>query len=62
VGVVGAAGQPGSAIFQVGSSSTSVTVGEPIGSSGWRLRSADGDTAVIERGGEVRQVSIGNGK
>lgn len=61
VGVVGSAGQPSSAIFQMGGSSTSVSVGEAIGSSGWRLRSADGDTAMIERGGEVRRISISNG-
>jgi hypothetical protein len=62
VGVVGAPGKAGSAIFQMGGSSTSVSVGESIGGSGWRLQAADGDSAVIERGGEVRQVSIGNGQ
>ncbi len=61
VGVVGSAGQPASAIFQMGGSSTSVSVGEAIGGSGWRLRSADGDAAMIERGGEVRRISISNG-
>ncbi len=61
VGVVGSAGRPASAIFQMGGTSTSVNVGETIGGSGWRLRSAEGDAALIERGGEVRQVSISNG-
>ncbi len=61
VGVVGSAGRPASAIFQMGGSSTSVSAGEAIGGSGWRLRSADGDTALIERGGEVRRISISNG-
>jgi hypothetical protein len=61
VGVVGSAGRPASAIFQMGGSSTSVSVGEAIGGSGWRLRSADGDAAMIERGGEVRRISISNG-
>jgi hypothetical protein len=61
VGVVGSAGRPASAIFQMGGSSTSVSVGEAIGGSGWRLRSADGDTAMIERGGEVLRISISNG-
>jgi hypothetical protein len=61
VGVVGSVGRPASAIFQMGGTSTSVNVGETIGGSGWRLRSADGDAALIERGGEVRQVSISNG-
>ncbi|MDM7951880.1 MAG: hypothetical protein QUV07_01490 [Cyanobium sp. CZS 25K] len=61
VGVVGSAGRPASAIFQMGGSSTSVNAGEAIGGSGWRLRSADGDTALIERGGEVRRLSISNG-
>lgn len=61
VGVVGSAGRPASAIFQMGGSSTSVSAGESIGASGWRLRSADGDAALIERGGEVRRISISNG-
>ncbi|MEI7666024.1 MAG: hypothetical protein WCI65_08260 [Synechococcaceae cyanobacterium ELA263] len=61
VGVVGAAGKAASAIFLVGGTSMGVGSGETIGSSGWRLRSAAGETALIERGGEVRQVSIING-
>ncbi len=61
VGVVGAAGKAASAIFLVGGTSMSVSSGETIGSSGWRLRSAAGETALIDRGSEVRQVSIING-
>jgi hypothetical protein len=61
VGVVQVPGRSGSAIFQVGGSSTSAAVGESIGGSGWRLRSASGDTAVIERGGQVRRISISSG-
>ncbi len=61
VGVVAAAGRAGSAIFQVGAVTTSVGVGEAIGTSGWRLRSAANDTAEIERDGEVRRVSISSG-
>lgn len=61
VGVIQTSGSSGSAIFQVGGSSASAAVGESIGSSGWRLRSANGDSAVIERGGEQRQVSISSG-
>ena len=61
VGVVQVLGQSGSAIFQLGDSSTSAAVGESIGSSGWRLRSASGDTAVIEKGGEQRRISISSG-
>jgi len=58
VGLVGAPGQAGSAIFQVGDTSTNVNVGEPIGSSGWRLKAADGESALIERGTEVRRIAI----
>jgi hypothetical protein len=58
VGLVGAPGQAGSAIFQVGDTSTNVNVGEPIGSSGWKLRAADGESALIERGTEVRRIAI----
>jgi hypothetical protein len=61
VGIMQVPGRTGSAIFQVGSSSTTAAVGEPIGGSGWRLVSASGDSAVIERGGEQRRVSIING-
>ena len=61
VGVVQIPGRSGSAIFQTGGSSTSAGVGELIGSSGWRLRSATGDSAVIERGGEQRRLSISSG-
>ena len=61
VGVVQVPGQSGSAIFQLGGSSTSAAVGESIGSSGWRLRSASGDSALIEKGGEQRRVSISSG-
>lgn len=58
VGLVGAPGQAGSAIFQIGDISTNVNVGEPIGSSGWRLKAADGESALIERGTEVRRIAI----
>jgi hypothetical protein len=61
VGVVQVPGQSGSAIFQLGGSSTNAAAGESIGSSGWRLRSASGDSAVIEKGGEQRRVSISSG-
>ena len=61
VGVVQVPGQSGSAIFQLGGSSTSAAVGESIGSSGWCLRSASGDSAVIEKGGEQRRISISSG-
>ena len=61
VGVVQVPGRPGSAIFQLGGSSTSAGVGESIGGSGWRLLSASGDSAVIERGGEQRRLSISSG-
>lgn len=61
IGVVQAPGHGGSAIFQVGSSSTSASVGESIGASGWKLRSANADSAVIERNGEQRLISISSG-
>jgi hypothetical protein len=61
VGVVAAPGRAGTAIFQVDATSTSVAVGQGIGSSGWRLRATAGDSALIERGGELRRLSIGSG-
>ena len=61
VGVVQIPGKPGSAIFQVGGNSTNANAGESIGSSGWRLLSTSGDSAVIERAGVRRSVSISSG-
>ena len=61
VGIVGRPGKASSAIFLISGNSLNVSPGETIGGSGWRLRSADGETALIERDGELRQVSIANG-
>jgi len=61
VGVVGAPGKVGSAIFQMGGSTSTVSVGETIGSSGWRLRSTDGDSVLIEHDGDMRRIAIGSG-
>lgn len=61
VGVIQAQGRGGAAIFQVDGASASAAPGEPIGNSGWRLRSANGDSAVIERGDEQRRLSISTG-
>lgn len=58
LGVVQVPGQSGSAIFKNGGSSISVVVGERIGSSGWRLQSATGDSVVIERHGISRRLTI----
>ncbi|MEO1002392.1 MAG: hypothetical protein AAFX65_04690 [Cyanobacteria bacterium J06638_7] len=61
VGVVQVPGQSGSAIFQVGGSSTNAAIGEAIGNSGWRLTGASGDSAVIERNGQQRRMSVSGG-
>jgi hypothetical protein len=61
VGVVQVPGLPASAIFQLNGSSTSAASGEAIGNSGWRLLSAGGDTAVIERQGMQKRISISSG-
>jgi len=60
VGIIQGAGKSGSAIFQTGASSTSVAAGEAIGSSGWRLQTTSGDSAIIVRGGQQRRLSISN--
>ncbi|WP_457767653.1 hypothetical protein [Cyanobium sp. ULC082] len=59
VGVVQANGRGGSAIFSLEGNATSTAVGEPIGSTGWRLHSTSGDSVVIERNGQQQRVSIG---
>jgi hypothetical protein len=61
VGVVQVPGQSASAIFQVSGSSTSAAIGESIGNSGWRLAGASGDSAVIERNGQQRRISLSSG-
>ena len=61
VGVVAAPGRVGSAIFQMGGSTSTVGVGEAIGNSGWRLRSTDGESVLIEHDGDVRRIAIGSG-
>jgi len=61
LGVVQIPGRSGSAIFQVGGSSSNALVGDSIGNSGWRLVATSGDGAVIERGGVSRRVSISAG-
>jgi len=61
VGLVAAPGKPGSAIFQIGATSTSVNVGETIGGTGWRLRSTDAESALVERDGVARRLAIVGG-
>jgi hypothetical protein len=61
VGVVAAPGKAGSAIFQMGGSTSTVGVGDSIGNSGWRLRSTDGDSVQVDHEGELRRITIGSG-
>jgi hypothetical protein len=58
VGVIQGAGTIGSAIFQWGGSSTSVNSGETIGTSNWRLKAVNGNSAIIERSGQQQRLSI----
>ncbi len=61
VGVVAVPGKPGAAIFQMGGSTSTVSVGETIAGSSWRLIASNGDSVQIEHQGEVRRISIGGG-
>jgi hypothetical protein len=61
LGVVQIPGRPGSAILQLGGSSSNALVGERIGNSGWRLVSTAADSVVIERGGLSRRLSLSGG-
>ena len=45
-------------IIQWEGSSTSVNAGETIGTSGWRLRETNSESAIIERGGQQKSISI----
>ncbi len=60
LGIVQGVGTSGSAIFQWKENSTNVKVGETIGTSGWRLQTANDVGVIIERGGMQRRISISN--
>ncbi|MEM8640807.1 MAG: hypothetical protein AAGG51_18610 [Cyanobacteria bacterium P01_G01_bin.54] len=53
------AGDRTTVLFTVDGKTQRIAPGEAIGSSGWTLVSADGQTAVIRRNGEVRSVYNG---
>ena len=59
VGVVHSGNGGGSAIFQIEDLSVSSFPGEPVGNSGWTLRSVSANGAVIEREGSQRSLSVG---
>lgn len=61
LGVIQGVGKSGAAIIQWEGSSTSVNSGETIGTSGWRLRETNSESAVIERGGQQNRISINSG-
>ncbi len=61
LGVIQGVGKSGSAIIQWEGSSTSVNAGETIGTSGWRLRETNSESALIERGGQQKRISINSG-
>jgi hypothetical protein len=61
LGIIQGAGTLGAAIIQWDGTSTSVNVGEAIGTSGWLLRSSNGESAIIERSGIQRRISINTG-
>ena len=61
LGVIQGVGKSGTAIIQWEGSSTSVNAGETIGTSGWRLRETNSESAIIERGGQQKRISINSG-
>jgi hypothetical protein len=61
LGIVQRAGTPGAAIIQWDGTSASVNVGGAIGTSGWVLRSSTANSAIIERNGIQRRLSIDTG-
>ena len=61
LGIIQGAGTSGAAIIQWNGSSASVNVGEAIGTSGWLLLSSNGESAIIERSGLQRRISINAG-
>jgi hypothetical protein len=61
VGVVQSNGLSGTAIFDHNGSSSSVTVGESIGTSGWRLKSTSANSVIIVQGEQQKRLIISNG-
>ena len=61
LGIIQGVGTRGAAIIQWNGTSANVNVGEAIGTSGWLLRSSNGESAVIERSGLQRRISINAG-
>ena len=59
LGVVQTAGQRDSAIFSTAAGPLSVTAGEGIGSTGWRLLGVTADGVEIGQGNERRSLSLG---
>jgi hypothetical protein len=57
--VVQTAGQRDSAIFSTAAGPLSVTAGEGIGSTGWRLLGVTADGVEIGQGNERRSLSLG---
>ena len=58
LGVIQGVGKSGSAIIQWEGISTNINSGETIGTSGWRLRETNGESATIERAGQHKRISI----
>jgi len=61
LGVIQGVGKSGAAIIKWEGDSTSVNSGETIGTSGWRLRETNSESAIIERGGQQKRISINSG-
>ena len=58
-GVVQVPTRTSSAIFQIGNASVASGIGDGIGNSGWTLSSDSEASAVIQRTGKVRTLSVG---
>jgi Tfp pilus assembly protein PilP len=52
-------GDRSTALFMVGETTQRVSVGEPIGDSGWTLVSTENKQATVRRNGEVRSIYVG---
>lgn len=52
-------GDRSTALFMVGETTQRISVGEPIGDSGWTLVSTENRQATVRRNGEVRSIYVG---
>jgi hypothetical protein len=53
-------GDRSSALFKINGTTRRISLGEPIGASGWMLLAVQNQQAIVSTGGETRSLDVGN--